>query len=201
MYLYVIINSNILYFPSRILACHIPLIFTQQQFQISGISTLFRSIRLLVLCTWNIIGIILLGLFESLYSPTAWKVSKYGVFCGPHYPSFRLNTERYWRISPYSVGMRGNTDQKKLRIWTLFRYSPKSFFQDFRKAFSKSFSYWILTRTGKFTTRYQIFWDLVSVNHKSNVTKQNETKRVFEVTQKLPRILKFQKIRLTTWEY
>ena len=33
---------------------------------------------------------------------TAWRVSKYG------------------DISPYSVQMRENTDQKKLRIWTLF---------------------------------------------------------------------------------
>ena len=32
-----------------------------------------------------------------------WNVSKYGVFSGP-----------------YSVRMRENTDQKKLRIWTLF---------------------------------------------------------------------------------
>ena len=34
---------------------------------------------------------------------TAWKMSKYGVFSGP-----------------YSVRMWENTDQKKLRIWTLF---------------------------------------------------------------------------------
>ena len=34
---------------------------------------------------------------------TAWKVSKYGVFSGPYFPAFGLNT-----------------DQKKLRIWTLF---------------------------------------------------------------------------------
>ena len=26
---------------------------------------------------------------------TAWKVSKYGVFSGPHFPAFGLNTERY----------------------------------------------------------------------------------------------------------
>ena len=26
---------------------------------------------------------------------TAWKVSKYGVFSGPHFPAFRLNTEKY----------------------------------------------------------------------------------------------------------
>ena len=51
---------------------------------------------------------------------TAWKVSKYGVLSGPYFPTFGLNTERYLRITPYSVRMRENTDQKKLRIWTLF---------------------------------------------------------------------------------
>ena len=40
-------------------------------------------------------------------STTVWNVSKYGVFSGPYF-------------SPYSVRMRENTDQKKLRIWTLF---------------------------------------------------------------------------------
>ena len=34
---------------------------------------------------------------------TVWNVSKYGVFSGPYFPAFGLNT-----------------DQKKLRIWTLF---------------------------------------------------------------------------------
>ena len=47
---------------------------------------------------------------------TAWKVSKYGVFSGPYFPAFGL----ICRISPYSVRMRENTNQKKLRIWTLF---------------------------------------------------------------------------------
>ena len=50
---------------------------------------------------------------------TVWKVSKYGVFSGPYFPLFRLNTEIYSK-SPYSVGIQENTDQKKLCIWTLF---------------------------------------------------------------------------------
>ena len=33
-------------------------------------------------------------------------------FCGPYYPTFALNAERYSRISPYSVRMLENTDQK-----------------------------------------------------------------------------------------
>ena len=37
------------------------------------------------------------------HTVTAWKLSKYGVFSGPYFPAFGLNT-----------------DQKKLRIWTLF---------------------------------------------------------------------------------
>ena len=44
---------------------------------------------------------------------TSWKVSKYGVFPGPYFPTFSS-------ISPYSIRMWENTDQKKLRIWTLF---------------------------------------------------------------------------------
>ena len=43
-----------------------------------------------------------------------WSVSS-----GPYLPAFGLNTERYF-ISPYSVRMREDTDQKKLRIWALF---------------------------------------------------------------------------------
>ena len=87
-------------------------------------------------------------------------MSKYGVFAGPYFPAFEHKTERYrvslriqskcgkigtrrnflfgyflpgvFRIFPYSVGMRENTDQKKLRIWTLFMqscYSLTHFFQ------------------------------------------------------------------------
>ena len=52
-------------------------------------------------------------------SSTAWKVSKYGDLSGPYFPAFALNTEMYSEI-PYSVRMRENADQKKLRIWTLF---------------------------------------------------------------------------------
>ena len=60
---------------------------------------------------------------------SAWKVSKCGVFSGPYFPAFGLNTERFphsdwiWRDTnylSYSVRMRKNTDQKKLRIGTHF---------------------------------------------------------------------------------
>ena len=47
------------------------------------------------------------------------EVSKYGVFSGPYFPAFGLNTGRY-SVTPYSVRMWENRDQEKLRIWTLF---------------------------------------------------------------------------------
>ena len=36
--------------------------------------------------------------FECCNSDAAWKVSKYGVFSGPHFPVFRLNTEIYGNV-------------------------------------------------------------------------------------------------------
>ena len=49
-----------------------------------------------------------------------WKVSKHGVLSGPYFSLFGLNTEN--RKSPYSVRIQDNTDQKNLRIWTLFKH-------------------------------------------------------------------------------
>ena len=53
------------------------------------------------------------------YICTGWKVSKCGIFSGPYFPAFRLNTERNG-VSLRTVRMRENTEQNKLRIWTLF---------------------------------------------------------------------------------
>ena len=47
----------------------------------------------------------------------AWKLSKYGVISGPYFPAFGLITES---ISLDSVQMQESTDQKLLRIWTIF---------------------------------------------------------------------------------
>ena len=33
---------------------------------------------------------------------TAWKVSKYGVFCGPYFSAFGLNKDRYFYLSVFS---------------------------------------------------------------------------------------------------
>ena len=52
-----------------------------------------------------------------------WKVSKYGVLSGPYFSAFGLI--RRDSISLYSVRMRENTGQKKLRIWTHAVYGLK----------------------------------------------------------------------------
>ena len=51
---------------------------------------------------------------------TAWKVSKYGVFSGPYFSAFGLNTERYsgpLRIRSECGKIR---TRKKIRSWTFF---------------------------------------------------------------------------------
>ena len=50
---------------------------------------------------------------RDMITVTTWKVSKYGVISGPYFPLFGLNTEIF--------SVQENTDQKKLRIWSLFR--------------------------------------------------------------------------------
>ena len=42
----------------------------------------------------------------NLILVTAWNVTKYGVFSGPYFPAFGLNTERY-RVTPYSNTFHG----------------------------------------------------------------------------------------------
>ena len=50
---------------------------------------------------------------------TVQKVSKNGVFSGPYFLLFGLNTGDLLGKSPYSVQIKEKTDHKKLRIWTL----------------------------------------------------------------------------------
>ena len=47
-------------------------------------------------------------------------MSKYGVCSGPYFSSFGLNTERYYGISPYSVRLGENTDQKTSYLDTFY---------------------------------------------------------------------------------
>ena len=45
----------------------------------------------------------------NLHEITAWKMSKYGVFSGPYFLAFGLNTERY------SVSLRIQSEWRKIR--------------------------------------------------------------------------------------
>ena len=59
------------------------------------------------------------------------KVSKYGVFSGPYFFVFGLNTEI--SKSPYSVRIQENTNLKKLCIWTLLTQCQYKYLQDYRR--------------------------------------------------------------------
>ena len=63
------------------------------------------------------VSLLTLNMLGSTF--TAWKVSKYRVFSSPYFPEFGLNTEIVFSLN-YSVRMRENPGQKKLRILTLF---------------------------------------------------------------------------------
>ena len=97
-----------------------------------GISLISKNL------SWNMTSTSFSNIFFTWPSQLFSRIISYGDSCfrlhlhcmkgvhirsyisGPYFPAFGLNTERYLRISPYSVRVRKNTDQKKLRIWTLF---------------------------------------------------------------------------------
>ena len=55
--------------------------------------------------------------FFIKYSNTAWKVSNYGVFSGPYFLAFGLNTERYV-FSVFSLNARKYGPKKALNLNT-----------------------------------------------------------------------------------
>ena len=70
-----------------------------------------RGCKILDVAFTNSLELLTYHGYVTIYNPssvtlTTWKVSKYGVFPGPYFPVFGLNM--------------GKTDQKKLRIWSLF---------------------------------------------------------------------------------
>ena len=67
------------------------------------------------------INVDILNQNDTIIVTTAWKVFKYGVFSGPYFPVFGLNTEIY----PYSVRIRENTDQKKVFFSLMSEQAPK----------------------------------------------------------------------------
>ena len=63
----------------------------------------------------------LFALFVFQDSFTAWKVSKYGVFSGPYFPVFRLNSKIYGENHCIQSEYRKIHTRKKICIWTLFK--------------------------------------------------------------------------------
>ena len=62
----------------------------------------------------------IMGMPQNMLHVKSFQI---GVFPGAYFSVFRLNTEISSNLrskSPYSFRMQENTDQKKLRIWTLF---------------------------------------------------------------------------------
>ena len=63
---------------------------------------------------------------ENLYllsqSSTVWKVSKYGVFSGPHFPTFGQNTERY----SISLRIQSEYGKKRTRKNSVFGHFSRS---------------------------------------------------------------------------
>ena len=69
------------------------------------------------------------------YWTTAWKVSKYGVCCGPHFPVFELNTEIY------GVNIHIQSKYRKIRTRnnSIFGHFSSSGYNDEVFNFSASF--------------------------------------------------------------
>ena len=62
------------------------------------------------------------GVSAKVFKDHCVKSAKYGVFSGPYFPAFGLNTERYG-VSPYLSVFSPNAGKygpEKIRIWTLF---------------------------------------------------------------------------------
>ena len=122
-------------------------------------------------------------------------MSNYGVFSGPLFPAFGQNS-----ISPESVRMRENTDQKKLRIWTLSTQWMFSFFISISILFSVLLLLCVSTRTSVFllkniicfqkivdkkTDEWYIGWQGVAM---SGSTSDNEWQRVATNDNKWKRV-------------
>ena len=83
-------------------------------------------------------------------------------FSGPHFAVFGLNTEIYC-ISPYSVRIQENTDQKKLRYLETFHAVLESYSESF--ASFRKISVW-LSSTFMFRTSDSTAWESKASVHK-----------------------------------
>ena len=70
---------------------------------------------------------------ECVFILTVWKVSKYGVFSGPYFPAFGLNTERY------EVSLRIQSECGKIRTR---KYSVFGHFSRSDSSTVEAFSVW-----------------------------------------------------------
>ena len=76
------------------------------------------------------------------------ELSKYGVFSGPYFPAFGLNTERYSvSLSIWSACVKIRTS-KKLRTWTIFTQYPP---------FPRTFFEWIYMNNFKMVVSENFF--------------------------------------------
>ena len=71
-------------------------LFEQTDIIIKGIKQVWGEL-IAIICDGNRDNQFFFRMFDThIEKPyTAWKVSKYGVFSGPYFPAFGLNTERY----------------------------------------------------------------------------------------------------------
>ena len=86
----------------------------------------------------NVLILLLLLNFDQMFEIfTAWKVSKYGVFPGPYFPVFGLNTgEKCQYISPNTRKYRPEQPPYLDSFHAVFRFGYNVFITEFRKAFS-----------------------------------------------------------------
>ena len=87
-----------------------------------------------------------------------WKVSKYGVFSGPYFPAFGLNTERY------GVSLRIQSECGKIRTRKNYVFGH----------FSRSVSLNIYSLWSYYTSSGQIFYKLITIHTTDLLTWSHE---------------------------
>ena len=75
------------------------------------------------------------------YPSTVWNVSKYGVFSGPYFPAFGLNTERYF-VSLHIQSECGKIQSRKNSVFGHFSHSDQD-------AYLRYFMLLDIQKTGK----------------------------------------------------
>ena len=92
-----------------------------------------------------------------------WKVTKYGVFFWSVFSCIRTEYGNLLRKTPYSVRIQENTDQKKLRIWTLFTQWAACYWV--AQIFGNQ-TFWLSSNYGYFFYWNELWWLQVKLNAK-----------------------------------